>query len=83
MLLSTMHPIQHHRIVLPPVGPPHPEEYGPWVLLYGKQGEPWVSGGLVTNTVGGAVFLVAVDRSPGARVCYYEGERGSRERVSG
>lgn len=51
-------------------------EYGPWALPYGKQGEPWVPGGLVANVVGSTMFAMALCKSPGARVCYYEGERG-------
>ena len=82
-LLSTMHPTRHHRVVLPPVGPPPAGEYEPWALPYGEQGEPWVTGGLVADVVGSTEFTMAPCKFLGARVCYYEGERGSREQVSG
>ena len=58
-------------------------EYEPWALPYGKQGEPWVTGGLVADVVGSTEFTMAPCKFLGARVCYYEGERGSREQVSG
>jgi hypothetical protein len=68
------HPAPQGR---PPTrGSPSRGEYAPWALLYRKQGEPWVTGGLVANVVGSTEFAMAPCKFLEARVCYYEGERG-------